>query len=258
MDPGTIIGLVLAFGGILLSMLLEGSSPMAIILIPPMVLVFFGTFGAAMAGGLMKDGIGVVASILRAITTKAPDPQAVIETILPLADKARREGLLALEDAARDIDDDFLKRGLGLAIDGTDPEDLRSLLESEVDVKRAVDRAGAKIFADMAGYAPTIGIIGTVIGLVHVLSNLAQPATLGKLIASAFIATLWGVMTANVFWMPLSNKLKRLSELEAQQMNLVIEGIMSIQSGANPRLVAQRLRALAPPTGAGEDDAKAA
>jgi chemotaxis protein MotA len=258
MDPGTLVGLVLAFGGILLSMILEGSSPMAIVLIPPMVLVFFGTFGAAMAGGLLKDGIGVVASFLRAVKTKAPDPGELIDTIVPLAERARREGLLALEDAAKDIDDDFLKRGLALAIDGTDPEDLRNLLESEVDAKRATDRAAAKIFADMAGYAPTIGIIGTVIGLIHVLSNLSQPAALGKLIASAFIATLWGVMSANVFWMPISNKLKRLSELEAQQMHLSIEGIMSIQAGANPRLVAQRLRALAPQSGEPDDAAKAA
>ncbi len=258
MDPGTIIGLVLAFGGILLSMVMEGSSPMAIVLIPPMLLVFFGTFGAAMAGGMMADGIGVIKSLIRALTTKAPDPGTLIEAIVPLAERARREGLLALEDAAKDIDDDFLKRGLGLAIDGTDPEDLRSLLESEVDVKRSVDKAGAKIFGDMGGYAPTIGIIGTVIGLIHVLSNLSKPDQLGKLIASAFIATLWGVMTANVFWMPISNKLKRLSELEIAQMNLAIEGIMSIQAGANPRLVAQRLRALVPQSADSDERAKAA
>ena len=110
----------------------------------------------------------------------------------------------------------------------------------------------------MGGYAPTIGIIGTVIGLIHVLSNLSKPDQLGKLIASAFIATLWGVMTANVFWMPISNKLKRLSELEIAQMNLIIEGIMSIQAGANPRLVAQRLRALAPQTAESDEKSKAA
>jgi chemotaxis protein MotA len=98
----------------------------------------------------------------------------------------------------------------------------------------------------MGGYAPTIGIIGTVIGLIHVLSNLSKPAELGKLIASAFVATLWGVLTANVIWLPIASKLKRLSDLECAQMNLIVEGIMSIQAGANPRLVAQRLRALAP------------
>jgi chemotaxis protein MotA len=240
------IGIGLAFGGILASMILEGSSPMAIILIPPMALVFFGTFGAAMAGGLMKEGFAIFKTLIRAFTAKPPSSDEIIGIIVPLAEKARREGLLALEDAAKDIDNDFLKRGLALAIDGTDPEDLRELLESEVEVKRAGDKASMLLFSAMGGYAPTIGIIGTVIGLIHVLSNLSKPAELGKLIASAFVATLWGVLTANVIWLPIASKLKRLSDLECAQMNLIVEGIMSIQAGANPRLVAQRLRALAP------------
>ena len=257
MDVGTIAGLVLAFGGIFASMILEGSSPMAIILIPPMLLVIFGTFGAALAGTFLKDGIAVVGNLMRAITGKTTAPDAVIETIVKLAERARREGLLALEDAAKDVDDDFLKRGLELAIDGTDPEELRDILEGQLAAKQVVDAQAAKFFADMGGYSPTIGIIGTVIGLVHVLSDLSKPNELGAKIASAFVATLWGVMLANVVWLPVGNKLKRLSAAECQRMELVIEGILAIQAGSNPRVINQKLRSFLPAEAAAKGDDKA-
>jgi chemotaxis protein MotA len=200
-----------------------------------------------MAGGLLRDAIGFVGQIKRAFLGKPGKPDELVDTMVKLAEKARREGLLALEDAIRNVADPFLKRGLQLAIDGTDSEELREILEGEVDAKRKADKAAAKIFADMGGYAPTIGIIGTVIGLVHVLSNLSEPATLGEMIASAFVATLWGILSANVIWLPINNRLKRLSEVECGQMELVIAGIINIQAGANPRLVAQKLRSLLPP-----------
>ena len=133
-----------------------------------------------------------------------------------------------------------------MAIDGTDPEELREILESEVYAKRLADKQAAKFFADAGAYAPTIGIIGTVMGLVHVLENLAAPAELGHLIAGAFIATLWGVTSANVIFLPLGNRLKRLGELEAARMEVTIEGIAAIQAGSNPRVVAQKLRSLLP------------
>jgi chemotaxis protein MotA len=217
-------------------------------LIPPIVLVFGGTLGAAMAGGLLKDFLGIVGSLQRAFLGKAVASDALVDDIVKLAEKARREGLLALEDAMKDVENPFLKKGLQLAIDGTDSDELSTILEAEVDAKRKADKAAAKIFDGMGGYAPTIGIIGTVIGLVHVLENLSDPSKLGHLIAGAFVATLWGVMSANVMWLPMGNKLKRLSEIECAQMELVIAGIINIQAGANPRLVAQKLRSLLPPT----------
>jgi chemotaxis protein MotA len=247
MDPATIIGIVLAFGAILASMLMEGTSPGAILLPPALMLVFGGTLGAAMAGGILKDTIGLGAALKQAFLPRKSDPNALVEAMVKLAEKARREGLLALEDAMKDVEDPFLKRGLQLAIDGTDSEELREILEGEIEAKRKADKASAKLFADMGGFAPTIGIIGTVIGLVHVLENLSQPETLGHLIAGAFVATLWGVMSANVLWLPLGNRIKRLSEVECSQMELVIAGIINIQAGANPRLVAQKLRSLLPP-----------
>jgi chemotaxis protein MotA len=246
-DPGTIIGVILAFVAIFVAMILEGGHPGSIFLIPALLLVFVGTLGAAMAGGLLKDTIGLIGSLKLAFLGKATPSDALVDDIVKLAEKARREGLLALEDAMKDVTDPFLKRGLQLAIDGTDSEELRDILEAEVDAKRKADKAAAKIFADMGGYAPTIGIIGTVLGLIHVLENLSQPDKLGHLIAGAFVATLWGVLSANVLWLPLGNKLKRLSEIECGQMELVIAGIINIQAGANPRLVAQKLRSLLPP-----------
>jgi chemotaxis protein MotA len=255
MDPASIIGVGMAFGAIFLSMTLEGTPITAILLPPALVLVFVGTLGVGTASGLMRDATGIVAQIQKAFLAKPGKPDELVETMVKLAEKARREGLLALEDAMKDVEDPFLKRGLQLAIDGTDSEELREILEGEVDAKRKADKAGAKIFADMGGYAPTIGIIGTVIGLVHVLSNLSQPATLGKLIAGAFVATLWGILSANVLWLPIGNRLKRVSEVECNQMEMVIAGIINIQAGANPRLVAQKLRSLLPPGGKAEKKA---
>jgi chemotaxis protein MotA len=244
MDPASIIGLLLAFGSIFGAMVMEGGNPAALLVIPALILVMGGTIGACMASGLLSDTIGVGKQFARALMSKPAESGGLIDEVVALADKARREGLLALEDAAKDVQDPFLKRGLQLAIDGTDGEELREILEAEVDAKRRADKASAKFFADAGGFAPTIGIIGTVIGLVHVLESLSEPDKLGHLIAGAFVATLWGVMIANVVWLPLGNRLKRLSELEIAQMELTIEGILAIQGGANPRLVAQKLKSL--------------
>lgn len=246
MDGAAIGGVTLAFIAICASTIMEGGSPAAILAPPAMVLVLVGTFGAAMAGGTLSDTKAVFPSLVRAFTAKPTPAADVVPEIVSLAEKARREGLLALEEPLRDCEDDFLKRGLGLAVDGTDPDELAEILEAELHAKKAADKHGAKFFNDMGGYSPTIGIIGTVLGLVHVLENLSEPDKLGHLIAAAFLATLWGVMAANVLWLPLANRLKRLGELEAGRMELVIEGVLAIQSGSNPRIVAQKLSSLLP------------
>jgi chemotaxis protein MotA len=257
MDRATTFGVGIAVATVIGANVLEGGNPMSLFLIPPMVLVFGGTIGAAMAGGTMADTKNAVQSLKRAFMWKPVTPGELVPVVVSLADKARREGLLTLEGAVAEVGDDFLSRGVSLAVDGTDPEELREILESEVDAKRAADRQAAKFFNDMGGYAPTIGIIGTVMGLVHVLENLSEPDKLGHLIAGAFVATLWGVLTANLLWLPIGNRLKRLSDLEAARMELVIEGVMSVQAGANPRVVAQRLQSLLPATERA-DEARAA
>ncbi len=246
MDPASIAGIVLSLVAIFASMLMEGGDPTSILLLPPILLVLGGTFGAAMAGGMLKDTVGIVGLLKRAVLTKKIEGEQMIDVLVKLADRARREGLLALEDEVRKVEDPFLKRGLELAIDGTSSDDLREIMESEIDSKKRHDKVGVKILTDMGGFAPTIGIIGTVLGLVHVLENLSEPNELGHLIAGAFVATLFGVLTANVVWLPLGNRLKRISDLEAEQMHLATEGVLAVQAGSNPRLVAKKLRSMMP------------
>ena len=249
MDPATLIGIALGVASLLALMIMEGSSPMAIVLLPPRILVFGGTFGAAIAGSAMADVKKIGAWFKMALMpAKVPPVSDRIATLVSLAEKARKEGLLALEAQVKDIDDPFLKRGLQMGIDGTDPEELRAVLEGEIAAKKAEDKVGAKFFTAMGGYAPTVGIIGTVVGLIHVLENLDKPESLGPLIAGAFVATLWGVLSANIFWLPMGAKILRISELQGAQMELLVEGITEIQAGTSPRAVRQKLTALVPPS----------
>src|SRR3954468_21895341 len=230
-------------------MIMEGSSPMAIVLLPAMILVFLGTFGAAIAGASMSDVKKIGNWFKLALMPPAVPPATQnIGTLVSLAERARKEGLLALEAEVKRIEDPFLKRGLQMGIDGTDPEVLRSVLEGEIAAKKGEDKVAAKFFTAMGGYAPTVGIIGTVVGLIHVLENLSDPASLGPLIAGAFVATLWGVLSANIFWLPMGAKITRISELQAAQMELLVEGITEIQAGTSPRAVRQKLTALVPPS----------
>lgn len=259
MDPGTFIGLGVAFASLLIMMVLEGSDPSHLLILPPMILVFGGSLGAAMAGGLFRDTLSSGRWLKVAFMSKPAAGGQVIDILVKLADRARREGLLALEEETSAVNDPLLLKGLQLAIDGTDSEEVREILEAEVASKRSEFKSGAKLFLDMGGYAPTLGIIGTVIGLVHVLGNLSSPDELGHMIATAFVATLWGVMSANLIWLPIGQKIKRAGEAEAQQMELIVEGILAIQAGVNPRLIQQKLRSLLPAEPAKKSDsAKAA
>jgi chemotaxis protein MotA len=246
MDKGTLIGMGGGLGIIMLAMVLEGGNPMSLMLMAPMLLVFGGSIGAAVAGGTMADAMNAGKAMVKAFTWKGSSPAELVPVVVALADKARREGLLTLEDQVADVDDDFLKKGVSLAVDGTDPEELREIMESELIAKKAADKLAAKFFEGMGGYAPTVGIIGTVMGLVHVLENLSEPDKLGHLIAGAFVATLWGVLSANLIFLPVGSKLARISQLESSRMELVIEGVLAVQAGANPRAVAQRLNSLLP------------
>jgi chemotaxis protein MotA len=258
MDIASIVGVIVALIIVFVVQILEGGNPASIILIPSMLLVFGGAFCAAMAGGIMKDAVGVGKSFQKVFLAKVAPPNELVDEVVKLAERARREGLLALEDAVKTVEHPFLKRGLQLAIDGTDPEELHDILHAEIAAKKKADKAGTKIFENMGGYAPTVGIIGTVMGLVHVLENLDKPETLGHSIAAAFVATLWGVLSANLIFLPAAARLDRLSGIEADEMELVIDGVLAIQAGSNPRLVAQKLRSLLPPDAAKAAEAAAA
>jgi chemotaxis protein MotA len=248
MDPATLIGFVISLGALLAFMILEGADPMSLLFLPAIVLVIFATFGAALSSFTMTDLKKMPAWFkMGTMPAKVPPASDQIATLVSLAEKARKEGLLALEAQVKDIDDPFLKRGLQMGIDGTDPEELRAVLEGEITAKKAEDKVAAKFFNAMGGYAPTIGIVGCIVGLINVMGNLSDPESLGPMIAAAFVATLWGVMAANFWFLPMGAKIIRVSELQAAQMELLVEGITEIQAGTSPRAVRLKLTSLVPP-----------
>ena len=249
MDPATLIGFVVSLVALLVFMVMEGSDPMSLLFLPAIVLVIVATFGAAMSSQTMDDLKKLPAWFKMAVMpAKVPPATDQIQTLVSLAEKARKEGLLALEAQVKAIEDPFLKRGLQMGIDGTDPEELRAVLESEISAKKAEDKVAAKFMNTMGGYAPTIGIVGCIVGLMNVMANLNDPSSLGPMIASAFVATLWGVMAANFWFLPMGAKILRVSELQAAQMELLVEGITEIQAGTSPRAVRLKLNSLIPPS----------
>ncbi len=259
-DRTTVVGIGAALAAVLMSMLLEGSSPLALFKPAPLVLVFGGTLAASSAGFLGGDVRRMVAVVRHALSAQPGPPSADIERMVALAELARKEGLLALERAAAGVADPFFCKAVELTVDGIDPEEVQEILEGELDSLRERHRVGAKFLSDMGGFSPTLGILGTVIGLIHVLGNLSTPTKLGPAIGDAFTATLWGVLAANLIWLPLSNKLKRLSELELASKRLVLDGILAIQAGHSPRMVEARLLSYLPPADraqVGREDAAA-
>lgn len=246
MDKSTLPGLVIGLGALLLSILLEGGNPAALLNVPAAVLVFGGTIGAAMMSFPFQTVIGLPKYLLRAVMDRLHDPSELINSFTGLADRARREGLLALEQEADSLDE-FARKGIQLVVDGRDSDDVRTVLESEIGAMEQRHKRAYSLLEAMGGYAPTMGIIGTVMGLVNVLQKLEDPSELGRSIAVAFIATLYGVGSANVLWLPLASKLKHKSGEEVWVRELMIEGILSVQAGDNPRVLREKLEAQLPP-----------
>jgi chemotaxis protein MotA len=247
MKAATGIGIAVAAVGILLAAMMDGTSPAAFINISALILIIAGTSGVTLASVGM-DGFKRIPGLYKIVISAEPiDVQARVALLVSLAEQARREGLLALDAQIAEIDDEYTKKGLQLVVDGTDPELVRAILEAEIDGMIARHHQGALPFEKAGGFAPTIGIIGTVMGLVHVLQNLSAPATLGPSISSAFIATLFGVASANVIYLPVANRLKALSAAEVELRTLTLEGILSVQAGDNPRVVADKLTSFVAP-----------
>ncbi len=253
----------MAIGGalacVLVAMVLDGSSPTVLIKPAPLLLVFGGTYFAATAGYMKSDLKGVKPILKRATGGDAYDMEVAIQEMARLAGIAKSSGIIALDKETHSIEDPFLRRGIELAVDGTNSEEILDVLENDIASTEARHRMGAKLFADMGGFAPTLGIIGTVMGLVHVLGNLSDPQSLGPAIGSAFTATLWGVLSANLIWLPISNKLKRASDIEVQIKHMEVEGLLAIQNGASSRFVRTRMESfLAPQSRAGAAEKGAA
>ena len=247
MDPATMVGLALAAVSIFVGLMMDGGNPATLILPSAVVIVVGGAIGATLATGLMKDATNALKSVMPALTGSAVDSAEAIETVVQFADQARREGLLSLEESAKSIEDPFLRKGIQLAVDGTDPDELRDILEMEIAAKKGDDSSKVEFFNNLGTFGPTMGVIGTIMGLIGVLQNLSTPETLGPLIASAFLTTLYGVVMANLFAIPLGKRITRLSNLEVKHMELILEGVLSVQAGSNPRMVEQKLMSFLAP-----------
>ncbi|MBA4181016.1 MAG: motility protein A [Anaerolinea sp.] len=248
MDLATVIGLALAFTGIIGGNILEGGKPGALLNVPGAMIVILGTIGAMMVSQPLSTVIGLPKFILKAIMGgKGHDSAATVDLFVGMADKARREGLLALEADVDKIHDDFTRKGVQLMIDGTDPELLREIMEIESDSMKHRHEGNFAALEFMGGISPTIGVLGAVMGLMGVMAHLDQPEEIGPGIATAFVATFYGVFTANVLYLPLAAKLKNNSKHELHALNVVIEGLMCIQAGDNPRIVREKLEGFLTP-----------
>ena len=247
MKASSLIGVIAACVGIALGATMEGSNIAAVFNPSAMLIVFGGTLGATI-GGTSFDTIKAIPKLYqRAFLSEPTHAVAKVRELVGYAERARRDGLLALDEQLAEIEDDFTRKGLQLVVDGADPELVADVLETENANMRKRHQAGAQPFEKAGGFAPTMGIIGTVFGLVHVLANLDAPATLGPSISAAFIATLLGVASANVVYLPVANRLKQLSAEELQHRTMTLEGILSIQAGDNPRVLEEKLMAYVPP-----------
>jgi chemotaxis protein MotA len=247
MDILTIAGVLLALGSVLGAAMMEGTHMEDLIMAPAMVLVFGGTFFATLIGMSMEEMKNLPAVIKVVVMSRSQDPVKLILTLVDFARLARREGLLILEKQVKAIQDPYLRKGIRLLVDGVDPEQVRSILETDLGLMAQRHKEGEKFFGTMAGFAPTLGVIGTVMGLVHMLGNLSDPGKMGPLIASAFIATLYGVSSANLVFMPIANKLKGKHAAEMVTKRLVLEGVLSIQLGDNPKVTEEKLTSFLPP-----------
>jgi chemotaxis protein MotA len=247
MKAATAIGIFAALTLIMLAGMIEGVTPPALINIPAAIIVFGGTSCVVFASVGMRRFMMIPGLYIKAFTSEVADVSARVTTLVGFAERARKDGLLALEEDIENIDDDFLKKGMQLVVDGTDPDLLYEILETEVEAMAARHKDGYSVFEKGGGLAPTIGVLGTVVSLIHVLGNLSAPETLGPLIAGAFLATLYGVGAANVVFYPVNYMLVMLSQAEVAERTLVIEGIMAIQAGDNPRVVQEKLISYVPP-----------
>ena len=226
---------------------MEGSQLPTFFNVPALLIVFGGTFGATLAATSMDAMKKVPTYYKLAFSPPVYDLKARADLMVSYAERARRDGLLALDEEVQKLDDNFTRKGLQLVVDGSDPEVVQAVLESEMDGMATRHAEGVELFKQAGGYAPTIGILGCVLALVTVLGNLSQPETLGPSISVAFIATLYGVGAANVILLPVANKLKQVSEAEMELRTMTLEGVLAIQAGDNPRIVADKLAAFIPP-----------
>ncbi|MEZ0536307.1 flagellar motor protein [Caldicellulosiruptoraceae bacterium PP1] len=241
MDILSIGGLILGFGSLLTAFIIEKGNPAKLIQISAGMIVFGGTIAAVLISFPMAEVKNAIAHLKMVFTDKKLNTSEIIEQLVQLSDRARKEGLLALEQELPNIQNPLLKKGLGLVVDGIEGEIIRDILDREVYVKEQEIKAAAEVFEAAGGYSPTMGIIGTVMGLISVLSNISNPDELAGSIAVAFVATLYGVATANLIWLNFGKKIKTKGKQERMLNDIIVEGLLSIQAGENPRILREKI-----------------
>jgi chemotaxis protein MotA len=247
MDIATIIGIVVGLV-LIFSAILSSGNLTTFWHVPSLMITIGGTMAATFINYPMSQIISVTRVLRNAFRKDLMRPAAVISLLVSFADKARREGLLALEEEAEELDDAFFKKGIQLVVDGSDPELVRSILETELSFLEERHRLGQSIFLTMGNLAPAFGMVGTLIGLINMLRELDSPDNIGPSMALALITTFYGVLFANLICVPVAGKLAIRSEQEILVKELIIEGVLSIQAGENPRIVEEKLKAfLSPP-----------
>lgn len=250
----TPIGIVISIIALLGAMTMDHENIGSLVKISSMILVIGGSLGASMAGFDLRQVRSIPKALLIVIKPrKGPNIRATIDSLLAIAKEARTNPLV-LEEL--ETDDLFLKKGIELIISTSEPDRVADLMATEIDGLRARHQIAAKFFSDLAGYSPTFGILGTVVGLIGVLGQLSSPGKLGPAIASAFTATLWGVLLANAVWLPISNKLRRLTDDEVSFREMVVEGLLTMQLNASTTELKDRLYAHLSPSERGETPAR--
>lgn len=243
MDKATLLGLLVGFGGILLGNLLEGGHMSSLMQLTAFIIVLAGTVGAVMVSSSEKDLKSGLQLAKKAFQKEESDAKKRIREIVDCSRVAKKESLLALEPRIGRIEDPLLKNILRNVVDGVETETIRDIFETQIHTEEEELLAGAKIWTDAGGFAPTIGIIGAVLGLIHVMGNLTDTSKLGGGIAVAFVATVYGVSSANLLFLPLGNKLKRRVQSLSREKQMVLEGGLLIASGVNPVVLEQKLYA---------------
>ena len=242
-DVATFFGLLLAFGGIVGGLIMEGGKLKDIAQLTAAIIVLGGTCGAVMVSTPMYVLMGAARRLVHVLLDTVDPPQVVIDELIGYAAAARRNGLVSLESAALEIKDPFLQKALILAVDGTDLQEIRGMMQLEIEMSENQALAEAKVFDSAGGYSPTIGIIGAVLGLIQVMKNLANIEEVGHGIAVAFVATVYGVGLANIVLIPAATKIKARIESEIAMKEMMLEGVVGIVEGMNPKLIRNKLEA---------------
>ncbi|HXZ11180.1 MAG TPA: flagellar motor protein [Candidatus Sulfotelmatobacter sp.] len=241
-DKASFSGVTLAVGGIVLGLVLEGGRIGQILQPTAALIVFGGTLGAILVQFPLRSVLSAFASLARVFFERAENPQEAVQRIVQYAHKARREGIVSLDAQLAEIEEPFLKKSLMLAIDGTEPAELRRIMELELENRADREEVIPRVFESAGGFSPTIGIIGAVLGLIQVMQHLDNITEVGKGIAVAFVATIYGVGAANLFFLPAAGKLRHRQREEQLRQEIILEGVISILEGMNPRMIDTKLQ----------------